>query len=411
MPELPDITIYLEALEKRVLGHTLDKVRLANPFLLRTVEPAPRDLEGKRVGALHRVGKRIVLAFEDELFLVIHLMIAGRLKWLPKGAKVPGKAGLAAFDFDSGTLMLTEAGSKRRASLHILRGEGALRALDPGGKWGGTAHINRHRKPVTITVYPLMRVDGRVSFEKMPPSLRKWNERAEGFRGSSVVVRRKRLMVDGNPSAAEYVASGPLRDGRFEFYLPAGEYELLTSARIEPVPFSVASGRESDLGVLEALPTARQALYDAPAPALKLADARGIPTDFHWSSVRGRWVILYFWDHRNRANPWLQGLIDAWTSWSEHRDQFEFIAVHNSDSVLTVNDLERILQWETENPRIPFPVAIDDGEKTFNAYAIERGLPRRANCLFVINPDGRVEFTQGGPPVEYVRRKLEPRNP
>ena len=133
MPELPDITIYLEALSARVLNRTLDKLRLANPFVLRTVDPAPSDLAGKRVIDLRRLGKRIVFAFEDEIFLVLHLMIAGRLKWLPKGAKVPGKVGLAAFDFDNGTLVLTEAGSKRRASIHIVRGEEALRALDPGG--------------------------------------------------------------------------------------------------------------------------------------------------------------------------------------------------------------------------------------------------------------------------------------
>ena len=133
MPELPDITIYLEALSRRVLSHTLEKLRLANPFLLRTVDPAPADVAGKRVLGLRRLGKRIVFALEDDLFIVLHLMIAGRLKWLPKGAKVPGKVGLAAFDFDNGTLILTEAGSKRRASLHIVRGEDALQALDPGG--------------------------------------------------------------------------------------------------------------------------------------------------------------------------------------------------------------------------------------------------------------------------------------
>ena len=133
MPELPDVAVYLEALEARVLSHTLEKVRLANPFVLRTVEPGPRDLEGKRVLALRRLGKRIVFGFEDDLFLVIHLMIAGRFRWLAKGAKVPGKLGLAAFDFDSGTLVLTEAGSKRRASMHIVRGEEALQAHDRGG--------------------------------------------------------------------------------------------------------------------------------------------------------------------------------------------------------------------------------------------------------------------------------------
>jgi len=133
VPELPDVTIYVEALTARIAGTTLHKVRLANPFVLRTVEPGPRDVEGKRVRELRRLGKRIVIALEDELFIVIHLMIAGRFRWLPPGAKVPGKLGLAAFDFDGGTLVLTEAGSKRRASIHIVRGEDALRALDPGG--------------------------------------------------------------------------------------------------------------------------------------------------------------------------------------------------------------------------------------------------------------------------------------
>ena len=106
---------------------------LVSPFLLRTVDPPPSALEGKKVIGITRVGKRIVIAFESELFVVIHLMIAGRFKWLPAGAKIPGKLGLAAFDFANGTLLLTEAGSKRRASLHIVRGEEAVRALDPGG--------------------------------------------------------------------------------------------------------------------------------------------------------------------------------------------------------------------------------------------------------------------------------------
>lgn len=133
MPELPDIELYLRALEARVLGHTLEKLRLASPFILRTVAPAPSDVAGKTVTSLRRLGKRIVFGLEGELFIVLHLMIAGRLKWLAPGAKVPGKVGLAAFDFDNGTLVLTEAGSKRRASLHIVRGEEALRAHDPGG--------------------------------------------------------------------------------------------------------------------------------------------------------------------------------------------------------------------------------------------------------------------------------------
>jgi formamidopyrimidine-DNA glycosylase len=133
MPELPDVTAYVEALEARILGHALLKLRIASPFVVRTVEPAYTELNEKKVLAIRRMGKRIVLAFQEELFAVVHLMIAGRFKWLATGAKVPGKIGLAAFDFDNGTLLLTEAGSKRRASVHILRGEAAVNALDPGG--------------------------------------------------------------------------------------------------------------------------------------------------------------------------------------------------------------------------------------------------------------------------------------
>src|SRR5215210_4038639 len=108
MPELPDITIYLEALERRILGDQFVKLRQGNPFLLRTVTPAPDELAGKDVAGLRRIGKRIVIELDEKLFMVIHLMIAGRFKWLPPGAKIPGKVGLAAFDFTRGTLLLTE---------------------------------------------------------------------------------------------------------------------------------------------------------------------------------------------------------------------------------------------------------------------------------------------------------------
>ena len=133
MPELPDVTVYVEALQKRIVGQPLTALRLASPFVLRTVDPSPSDLVGKRVIDITRMGKRIVMALEGNLFIVIHLMIAGRFKWLAKGAKVPGKVGLAAFDFPNGTLLLTEAGSKRRASLHLTRDRAAVDALDPGG--------------------------------------------------------------------------------------------------------------------------------------------------------------------------------------------------------------------------------------------------------------------------------------
>jgi len=133
MPELPDVEAYLTALRPRILGARLERVRLANPFILRSVDPAPAEVSGRTVTGLSRLGKRIVIALEDERFVVLHLMIAGRLHWRAAGAKTPGKIGLAAFDFSPGTLVLTEAGTKRRASLHLVRGEDALREHDPGG--------------------------------------------------------------------------------------------------------------------------------------------------------------------------------------------------------------------------------------------------------------------------------------
>jgi formamidopyrimidine-DNA glycosylase len=133
MPELPDVTLYLEALEARILNEPLEAVRLASPFLVRTYDPPLKAAHGKRVQALRRLGKRIAIGLEDELWLVLHLMIAGRLHWKEAGARLAGRQALAAFDFPNGTLTLTEAGAKKRASLHVVRGEDALRAQDPGG--------------------------------------------------------------------------------------------------------------------------------------------------------------------------------------------------------------------------------------------------------------------------------------
>ncbi|MGZ5441261.1 MAG: Fpg/Nei family DNA glycosylase [Thermoanaerobaculia bacterium] len=158
MPELPDVTVYLDALRSRLPGQTLAKLRLASPFVLRTVDPSPRDLEGKKVTGLRRLGKRIVLEFEgDDLFLVIHLMIAGRFRWLASGAKLPGKIGLAALDFANGTLVLTEAGSKRRASMHIVRGEAALREHDRGGLEPLTMTAEQCREALTRERHTLKR--------------------------------------------------------------------------------------------------------------------------------------------------------------------------------------------------------------------------------------------------------------
>jgi formamidopyrimidine-DNA glycosylase len=133
MPELPDITVYIRALEPRVLGKRVEAVRVRSPFLVRTFDPPISLVEGRTVLEIRRLGKRIVFGFGDDLWLILHLMIAGRLHWKGPEGKFPGKIGLAAFDFADGTLMLTEAGSKKRASLHLVRGEDALRAHDPGG--------------------------------------------------------------------------------------------------------------------------------------------------------------------------------------------------------------------------------------------------------------------------------------
>jgi len=133
MPELPDISAYISALEARIVGQPVEKVRLASPFLLRTVQPPLTDVEGRIVRELRRIGKRIAIGVEGDLWLVLHLMIAGRLLWRAAEAKLAGRKSLAAFDFPNGSLVLTEAGTKHRASLYIVKGEEALQSMDPGG--------------------------------------------------------------------------------------------------------------------------------------------------------------------------------------------------------------------------------------------------------------------------------------
>jgi formamidopyrimidine-DNA glycosylase len=133
MPELPDIAVYIDGLNERIRGRVLERIRLVSPFLLRSVDPPILEAQDREVREIRRLGKRIVLALSDDLFLVIHLMIAGRLRWERRGAKPPGKVGLAAFDFPTGTLVMTEASAKKRASLYLARGEAALSEHDPRG--------------------------------------------------------------------------------------------------------------------------------------------------------------------------------------------------------------------------------------------------------------------------------------
>ena len=133
MPEYPDLELYLSALASRAMGQPLERVRLGSPFVLRSVEPPLSGTFGRKIIGLRRLGKRLIFELEGELFIVIHLMIAGRLQWKPAGAKLPGRAGLAAFDFPTGTLLLTEVSTKKRASIHVASGESALRTFDRGG--------------------------------------------------------------------------------------------------------------------------------------------------------------------------------------------------------------------------------------------------------------------------------------
>jgi formamidopyrimidine-DNA glycosylase len=158
VPELPDVAVYLEALERRIMGARLERVRLLTPFLLRSVDPPPSAVAGTTVTGLRRLGKRLVIALEPDLFLVIHLMIAGRLHWKPAGTKPPGKIGLAAFDFSTGTLVMTEAGTKKRASLDVVRGEAALSAHDPGGIEVLDADLAAFRTALTAGNHTLKRV-------------------------------------------------------------------------------------------------------------------------------------------------------------------------------------------------------------------------------------------------------------
>jgi formamidopyrimidine-DNA glycosylase len=149
MPELPDISAYLRALETRIVGRTLERVRVASPFVLRTAQPPIADVQGQVVRELRRIGKRIAIGLSGDLWVVVHLMIAGRLHWRAPGVKLAGRNTLAAFDFRDGSLVLTEAGTKRRASMHVVSGEAALRALDPGGIEIRCATLDEFRAALT----------------------------------------------------------------------------------------------------------------------------------------------------------------------------------------------------------------------------------------------------------------------
>jgi formamidopyrimidine-DNA glycosylase len=157
MPEYPDVTVYIEALSERVLNQPIQKIRIGSPFVLRSFDPPIGAAEGKRILALRRLGKRIVFELEGELFIVVHLMIAGRFHWKPQGAKIARKYGQAAFDLPNGTLLLTEAGTKKRASIYLVQGEAALREHDPGGLEVLEASLEQFRQALTRENHTLKR--------------------------------------------------------------------------------------------------------------------------------------------------------------------------------------------------------------------------------------------------------------
>ncbi|HWF04582.1 MAG TPA: DNA-formamidopyrimidine glycosylase family protein [Candidatus Angelobacter sp.] len=157
MPELPDIVVYMEALEQRVLGHTLENFDVRGPSLLRTADPSIQSIQGRKITGLRRIGKRIAFGFDNDLWLVFHLMIAGRLHWSEKKKTADGRRTLAAFDFDNGTLTLTEAGTRKRASLHLVRGEAGLAALDPGGIDVFAASLDQFSAVLTSSNHTLKR--------------------------------------------------------------------------------------------------------------------------------------------------------------------------------------------------------------------------------------------------------------
>ena len=157
MPELPDIAAYISALEARILNQPLERVRLTSPFLLRTIDPPLAAVEGRMVRELRRVGKRIAIGLEGDLWVVLHLMIAGRLHWKPPQVRLAGRQSLAAFDYPHGSLTLTEAGAKRRASLHVLKGDEALQSVDPGGIDVFNANLDSFRAALTIENHTLKR--------------------------------------------------------------------------------------------------------------------------------------------------------------------------------------------------------------------------------------------------------------
>jgi hypothetical protein len=280
----------------------------------------------------------------------------------------------------------------------LSHGGSPVLVVDAERSVGGLARFNRRREPVTIVVQPLSRVRGRVSYEKIPKPLRVFAE--EGMRGRWVSIGRPYAIAPDELRShpLERVASTQLEDGRFEFLLPPGEYQAEVHGLHEAIVQRFKVDREQktvDVGTWEAKPLPEHEIYGAPAPELRFADARGIAKEGGLAALKGKWVLLYLWDHRMVANNWLPALIRFYTEHPEYRDRLEIVGVHNCDDVLSVMELEGRRAWATrmsEWQAIPFPVGIDDDEKTPNAYGMVRGRRRGSPHVALIDPEGIVTF-------------------
>ncbi|HZL71136.1 MAG TPA: redoxin domain-containing protein [Planctomycetota bacterium] len=327
----------------------------------------------------------------------------------------------------AGPFLESDANGEFKGTLGLTsHRRGPLLALDPERRRGGLAILGWTPEPVTIVLKPLTRVRGRVSYERLPEAVREWNaRRREGWNVPcvtvSVPVGPDTLDLPFPPQYGPYgrpmglVARRPLAAGNFEFHLPAGEYIFMVSGLHEHLGRSLRimeSDRDIDLGVLEVQPYKGHKLSGVDAPEIQVNADTAPHMGLTLGDLRGKWVLLFFWDHRMRFNThWLPELIRLYNERRADRAKFEIIAIHNCDDVLTVSDLNMARYWDDEDHQpepIPFPVFVDDDEKTFKAYGIGRGMFRRAPSWFMVDPQGKIELPfDTGDPVRFLKSKLD----
>ena len=298
--------------------------------------------------------------------------------------------------------------------------KGPLLALDPEGRRGGLAMLGWTPEPVTIVLKPLKRVRGRVSYEKLPEAFREWHAKPRAWNPPVITVSvpvqdEVSFLGERRGPSLGLVARRSLTDGTFEFALPAGEYSLLVGGYHHPLirPLLIAeSDRDVDVGLLEVQPFEIHKRSGVEAPEIQVNSDTAPHQGLKLADLRGKWVLLFFWDHRMKFNSdWLPGLIRLYHDRRADRGRFEIVALHNCDDVLTVSDLNMALFWDSQDRRteaIPFPMFVDDDGKTFKAYGIERGRPRQSPTWYLINPQGKFELSfDTGDPVRFLNSKLD----